>query len=87
MSISINNNFDNWINIYYSKTFINNLKKYEWILTTNYYVGNLENVEYLHGKIKIENKDIFVHPRNEFNIKLIASKCIQKQIFYLMKII
>lgn len=57
-AISINKENDSYISINYSDTFINYLKSYNKIITTNYYTG-IANVTYLHGELKIRNEKEF----------------------------
>lgn len=75
LTICINDNFDNWIKINYENSFLNHLYTYDKVYTTNYYVDNLENISFLHGKIELKDKNEFNLP-TRFDRRKIITKII-----------
>ncbi len=65
-SLTINKDYNNWIEIKYENNFVEYLSTYSYIYTTNYYVDkkNIKhNVNYLHGQI-MKNIDKFLNESN-----------------------
>ncbi|MGL6124868.1 MAG: hypothetical protein ACRC1F_00035, partial [Metamycoplasmataceae bacterium] len=63
-AVALDIDFKNWIKIFYSDAFIENIVTYDNIYTTNYYTDNLEDhvkhvkIEYLHGNVDIKFKNL-----------------------------
>lgn len=72
LTICTNEEFNNWIEINYKDSFLKYLNSYAKVYTTNYYVDNLENIDFIHGKINIKDKKIINLP-TEFRIENIIS--------------